>query len=208
MHLRTIHATSAIVIGLFAVIHMANHLVALGGIAQHLAFMAAARAVYRIRPIEAVLLACVLVQVFSGMWLIIRGWRQRHGAVALLQAAAGAYLAFFLLIHVSAVLYGRVSFGLDTNFYFAAAGFHVRPFQLFFIPYYLIGVLALFTHVGCGACQRARSRGRSTSPVLIALAVAMGAAISVLIVLALAGVFYRVDIPTQYQAPYAQSAQH
>jgi hypothetical protein len=175
MRLRTIHATSAVVIGLFAVVHLANHLVALGGIAQHLAFMAATRSVYRIRPIEAVLLTCVLVQVFSGVWLIVRGWRQRHGAVARLQAAAG---------------------------------FHVRPFQLFFIPYYLVGVVALFTHLGCGAYQQSRSRGRSASPLLIALPVAMGAAIAVLIVLALAGAFYRVDIPVQYQAPYAQSAQH
>lgn len=36
---------------------------------------------------------------------------------------------------------------VDTNFYFAAAGFHVPPNQLLFGPYYFLAVLALFTHL-------------------------------------------------------------
>ena len=168
--------------------------------------MEAARSVYRIRFVEAVLLACVLFQVLSGLWLVARGWRQRRGTVSWLQAVAGTYLAFFLVVHVSAVLFGRLSLGLDTNFYFAAAGFHVRPFQLFFAPYYLFGVLALFTHLGCAAYWRAKSFGRSSPSFFIALPVAIGALISLVIVFLLAGVFYRVDIPPEYRAIYVPRA--
>lgn len=202
MRLRTLHAISATVITTYAIVHIANHLAALDGIATHIAFMEAARSVYRIRFVEAVLLACVLFQVLSGLWLVARGWRQRRGAVAWLQAVAGAYLAFFLLVHVSSVLFGRLSLGLDTNFYFAAAGFHVRPFEIFFAPYYLFGVLALFTHLGCPAYWRAKSSGRSSPSVFIALPVAVGALASLVIVLVLAGEFYRVEIPPEYKATY------
>jgi hypothetical protein len=96
--------------------------------------------------------------------MVVSGWRRRRGAVSWLQAGAGAYLGFFLLVHVGAVLYGRVSLSLDTNFYFAAAGFHVPPFPYFFAPYYFLGVAALFTHLGA-AYWRAKSSGR-TSPAL------------------------------------------
>jgi hypothetical protein len=203
--LRTLHAISATVIASYAAVHIANHLAALGGVATHIAFMEVARSVYRIGLVEAVLLACVLTQVLSGLWLLAHGWRQRRGAVSWLQAVAGAYLAFFLVVHITAVLFGRY-LGLDTNFYFAAAGFHVRPFQLFFAPYYLFGVLALFTHLGCAAYWRAKASGRSSPSHFVALPVAVGALVSVVIVLLLAGVLYRVEIPPEYKAIYAQRA--
>jgi succinate dehydrogenase/fumarate reductase cytochrome b subunit len=205
MRLRTLHAISATVIALYAAVHIANHLAALDGIATHIAFMEAARSVYRIRLVESVLLACVLFQVLSGLWLFARGWGQRRGAVSWLQAVAGAYLAFFLLVHVAAVLLGR-SLGLDTNYYFAAAGFHVHPFQLFFAPYYLLGVLALFTHLGCAAYRRASSSGASPRYLFIVLPVTVGASLSLIIVLLLAGAFYRVEIPPEYKAIYVRGA--
>lgn len=206
MQLRSLHAISASVVASFAAVHIANHVAALGGIAMHIGFMEAARSVYRIRLVESVLLACVLFQAISGLWLIARGWRQRQGRVAWLQAISGAYLAFFLLVHVSAVLFGRLSLGLDTNFYFAAAGFHVQPFQYFFAPYYLLGVLALFTHLGCAMYWRATSSARSSPFHFLGWPVGIGALVSLLIVLLLAGGFYPVEIPPEYKASYLPRA--
>jgi hypothetical protein len=204
MHLRTLHAISATVIASYAAVHIANHLAALFGVATHIAFMKAARSVYRVRLVETVLLACVLFQVLSGLWLVARGWGQRRGAVSWLQAVAGAYLGLFLLVHVSAVLFGRLFLGLDTNFYFAAAGFHVHPFQVFFAPYYLLGVLALFTHLGCATYWRAKSSGRSSPSLFLVLPVGVGAVLSLAIVLLLAGAFYSIEIPPEYKAIYLQ----
>ncbi len=116
----------------FACVHIANHLAALVGVSSHIESMEAARSVYRLRAVETLLLLCVAFQVISGLWLVVAGWKQRHGLVSWVQAITGAYLAFFLLVHVSAVLHGRAILHLDTNFYFAAAGFHVPPNQFFF----------------------------------------------------------------------------
>ena len=203
--LRAVHRTSAIFLALFACVHLANHLVALSSIAAHVALMETLRAVYRHRLVEAVLLSCVALQVGSGGWLVLRRWKQRKGKMAWLQAASGAYLAFFLLLHVSAVLVGRSVLGLDTNFYFAAAGFHVPPYPYFFAPYYFLAVLALFTHLGCAAYWRVGPRPRPSSARMLALGLpmAVGGVIALLIVLSLAGLLRPVDIPANYKATYA-----
>lgn len=147
MTLRTLHGFSALLLVAYAAVHIANHLVGLAGIEAHIAFMRDFRSVYRIPVVEAMLLAAVAFQVYSGLTFVVRGWKQRQGLVPWLQAGSGAYLAFFFLNHVGAVLFGRTVLDLDTNFYFAAAGFHVPPFQYFFAPYYFLAVLALFTHL-------------------------------------------------------------
>jgi succinate dehydrogenase/fumarate reductase cytochrome b subunit len=197
--LRALHRTSALAIGLFAAMHIANHLFALAGVPAHLAFMDAARVVYRQPAVEAVLLGCVAFQGASGVWLLLAGWKARRGALQWLQAASGAYLALFLLIHVAAIFYGR-ALGLDTNFYYAAAGFQVPPFQYFFAPYYFLAVLALFTHVGCALARRA-SKG---PPRALAIAVPMlaGLVISSLLLACLAGFVHPFEVPAKYKQIY------
>jgi len=144
MSLRVFHRSTAAVIVVFAIVHLANHLTSLHSIAAHIAFMDVARTLYRQPVIEFALFASVLFQCVSGLWLVARGWSARQGLVAWVQAVSGTYLALFLVIHVSAIVLGRLALHLDTNFYFAAAGFHVPPYQVFFIPYYFLAVVALF----------------------------------------------------------------
>lgn len=199
--LRRVHRMSAMFIAVFALVHLANHLASLWSIAAHIAFMDAVRTVVRQPIVETVLLACVTSQAATGLWMLIHRWRQRRGKVAWLQALSGAYLAFFLLVHVAAILFGRTVLRLDTNFYYAAAGFHVAPFQLFFAPYYFLAVLALFTHVGCAVHRRVRSPSART--LAIALPVGAGAITALLIVLSLAGMLQPVDIPAKYTATYS-----
>jgi succinate dehydrogenase/fumarate reductase cytochrome b subunit len=196
---RKLHALSAVLIAAFACLHIANHLVGLFGAAQHIAFMESARSVYRLPVIELGLLSCVAFQAVSGLTFVIRGWRQRNGLIPWLQAISGAYLSFFLVIHVGAVLLGRGVLNLNTNFYFAAAGFHVAPFQFFFAPYYFIAVVALFTHLGCAAYWHLQSRPRVARVLVIAVPSVAGAVASLLIVLSLAGAFFPVEVPAQYK---------
>ena len=204
MTLRTLHGFSALFLVAYAAAHIANHLVGLAGIEAHIAFMRDFRSVYRIPVVEAMLLAAVAFQIYSGLTFVVRGWKQRQGLVPWLQAGSGAYLAFFFLNHVGAVLFGRTVLDLDTNFYFAAAGFHVPPFQYFFAPYYFLAVLALFTHLGCALYWQLQAKPRFARGVAVALPVVVGLAVSSLIVLNLAGVFYRVDIPPEYKATFGQ----
>jgi succinate dehydrogenase/fumarate reductase cytochrome b subunit len=202
--LRTVHRGSAIFIAAFALAHLANHLAALSSIAAHLAVMETLRTVYRNGLIETMLLASVTVQVFTGLWLVLRGWKQREGRMAWLQAASGAYLAFFLLVHVGAVLFGRSVLDLDTNFYFAAAGFFVPPYHYFFAPYYFFAVMALFTHLGCAAYWQFEARSPAARSLAVALPAAVGGVIALLIVLSLAGMLRQVDMPQKYKETYVR----
>jgi len=196
---RRLHRAGAIVVGVYVLVHLVNHLAALGGIETHIVFMQAARKVTRIPAVEALLLAAVAVQAGSGLRLL---WRRRGRhfpqqtrPLDRLQALSGAYLAFFLAVHVVSVLFGRAVLHLDTNFYFAAAGLQVGPYPLFFVPYYGLAVAALFVHLGC-FLRRIANR-------LAWGSIALGAVAAVLIVAAFSGVFYPVELPPAYRATFS-----
>lgn len=202
MSLRKLHGFSALFLALYALVHLTNHLVGMAGAEAHIAFMQSFRSVYRIPAVEVLLLGAVAVQIYSGLTFVIRGWRQRRGVMPWLQAGSGAYLAFFLLNHVGAILFGRLVLHLDTNFYFAAAGFYVSPFQFFFAPYYFLAVLALFTHLGCALYWQLQARSQTARVLAVALPAAVGLIVSMLIVLSLAGLFHAVQVPAEYKATY------
>jgi hypothetical protein len=200
--LRTWHRRSAAVIVLFAFFHIINHLVSLAGVDAHLRWMDGARIVYRQPFVETLLLTCAAFQVGSGLWFVARGWKARRGLMAWVQALSGAYLAFFLLAHVGAVLYGRAILHLDTNFYYAAAGFYVPPFGFFFAPYYFLAVLALFTHLACAAYWQLQEKTPGVRSLAFVTPVAVGAVAALLIVLSLSGKLRPVDPPAKYKATY------
>ena len=200
--LRRLHGMSALAITVYALVHIANHLAGLGGVDSHISFMRAARLIYRQPVVEGLLLVSVAFQIYSGITLVIHGWKKRQGLMPWLQALSGAYLALFLLNHVGAVLLGRFVLHLDTNFYYAAAGFHVPPFSFFFAPYYFLGVFALFTHLGCAAYWQFDSNSRPARILAMVLPASVGFVIALLIVLLLAGVFYPIQIPPKYEAIY------
>ena len=202
MLLRTLHRTSALGLIAYLVLHIGNHLAALHSVATHLWVMEQLRTVYRQPVVESLLLLCVCFQAASGVRLVLRGWSARAGRVAWLQALSGLYLAFFLLVHVAAVAYGRFVLGLDTNFYFAAAGFHVPPLAWFFAPYYTLAVLALAAHLGCALywCWQPSRPGMASMGLASALIVGLLAGLA--ITLTLAGKLQPVSIPHPYKATY------
>lgn len=201
--LHSLHRLSACLIGAFIAVHLFNHLLALSSIDAHIAFMESSRRFYQQPAVEVLLLASVLFQISSGIYFIRARWGQRRGFYERLQAISGGYLAFFLLNHVAAVLFGRFAFSLDTNFYFAAAGMHVPPWQYFFMPYYFFAVVAVFAHLACAFHWLTRNRLAQETRNRFGYAfIAFGALFALLIVLALAGVLYPVEIPAQYRATY------
>ncbi|MEM8594488.1 MAG: hypothetical protein AAGF06_06710, partial [Pseudomonadota bacterium] len=117
-----------------------------------------------------------------------------------LQVVSGAYLAFFLLNHVGAVLFARTVSGLDTNVYFGIAGFHVAPFQMLFIPYYFLAMLALFVHIASAVYWLTRKQldevARHRMAVLIIL---FGVSVSIMYILLFCGVFSDIVIHDAYR---------
>ena len=202
VNLRRAHRASALLLVAFACAHIANHLWALRGAAAHIELMDSLRLVYRHPLVEPLLLAAAGIQCASGWALVLLGWRRRTGWLAWLQAASGAGLATFLLVHVASVLYGWSVLGLDTNFYFAAAGLHAGSGAWFFGLYYFLAVLALFTHLGCALAWQVKGPPAQARRHVIGGAVLMGSIASASIVAALAGLIGPVDIPAAYKARY------
>lgn len=144
--MKRVHYFSGLAITLFIGVHLFNHLLSLFGPELHLAFMDTIRAVYRHPIIETILLSAVVVQIITGLKLFFLKKSQAAGWYEKLQLWTGFYLAFFLLVHVGAVLAGRYLLQLDTNFYFGVAGLNTFPFYLFFVPYYGLAILTFFGH--------------------------------------------------------------
>lgn len=203
--LRPWHRASALVVGGFVLLHLANHVALLAGVQVHVHLMDALRLLYRQPLVEAVLLACVAFQLGSGLWLVTAGWRQRRGAVAWLQAGSGLVLVFFLLNHVGAVLYGRAALHLDTNLFFAAAGLHVPGWPWFFAPYYFLAVTALFAHLGCAWYWRHNANPAPARATLGAITLA-GAALGAVLVAAMAGLLVPLEIPQRYLSKFLSAA--
>lgn len=196
--LRRAHALSAGIVGTFALVHLANHLFALGGVAMHTAWMQAARTVYRQPVLEALLLACVALQCTSGLaMLATRPWPRLP--LARLQALAGLTVALFLGVHLTAVLGARCPPALETGFHFAAAGMHAPGWTGFFRTYYAGAVIALFVHLGCALQRR---HGAAGGWRLVAAMAGLGTAIALVIVGCLGGWLIDVEIPARYLVPY------
>lgn len=201
--LRMAHRISGSIVGTYAIAHLVNHLCALGSIAAHIYMMDALRPVYRSTVVEPMLWMAAAFQGVSGLYFIQARWGERHGFFDRLQALSGGYLALFLLAHIGAIAFGRFALNLDTNFYYAAAGMHVAPFQLFFVPYYFLAVFALCAHGACAIHWLLRERvGVAMRNTLAISLLVAGLAVSTLIVLAFGGAFYTVTIPQQYRATY------
>lgn len=201
--LHKLHRASACIIGAYIAVHLFNHLLAIRSVEGHIQFMESFRHIYRNLFVEVLLLVCVMFQVGSGVYFIKNRWGRRQGFFERIQALSGGYLAFFLLVHVGAVLVGRGMLGLDTNFYYAAAGMHASPFQYYFVPYYFLAVVAIFAHIACAVHWLARNDVKVETRNDYGYAVlAIGVVASTLIVAAFAGTFYDIKIPQEYRATY------
>jgi succinate dehydrogenase/fumarate reductase cytochrome b subunit len=153
--------------------------------------------VYRAPFVEPLLLASVLVQGVTGVMQLRAGWAMQRGFWSRLQAISGGYLAFFLLLHTSAIL-GVRWLGLDSNFYAAAMVLTVPPLPLLYAPYYALGISAVFAHVACAVHFAGRRRGINLDRVSAGLMVG-GVVLALPIVGAFSGAFYDIDLPQAYR---------
>ncbi len=140
------HRYSGTFLSLYITQHLLNHLMALHSPQFHILMMDYTRTIYRQWAVEVLRWAAVLVQVYTGIRLSLKG-SGRGDIWARWQRYSGLYLAFFLLMHTSAVLYGRFGLGVDTNFWYGAAVVQNRLLAFFFTPYYALAILAYGTHM-------------------------------------------------------------
>jgi len=160
-----LHRMNACFIGLFLAAHMINHLFIIAGPANHIAIMDALRVVYRNGLIEPLLLAGLILQLGLGLSLILnRGKPQGRWAWA--QVLSGLYIIVFLAQHVPAVILARMNLGFDTNIWFASSVVSEMPYLLYFAPYYMLAIIAVFTHIAAALHFQGHQHFARTLPVV------------------------------------------
>jgi hypothetical protein len=192
--LRVAHGMSALVIlTVFLLPHIANHLTAIWNVDVHKAVMQELRRIYRTDIIQPLLVTLFSFQITSGLVL----WRARMRVEAdffsTLQTAAGIYLAIYIVSHMMAVfVLGRMVMKGDTDFLFASGaptGLLHDPWNVRLIPHYSLAVCALFIHLACGLRGVLLSHGISiaTANTFAWPIIGFGGAIAATIILAMCG---------------------
>jgi hypothetical protein len=194
---RIVHGISALLILLvFLLPHIANHLTAIWSVDIHIAVMERFRKFYRSDFVEPILVVLFTCQVLSGLFL----WRHRTAyksdLFGTLQTTSGAYLSVFIISHMTAVfILGRIIQNIDTNFYFASGekvGLLFDPWNVRLIPHYSLAVWMLFTHLACGLRFRLLTlKIKLASANKIAeIIIALGGVVAITIILSMCGIHF------------------
>ncbi len=183
---------------IFFAAHMGNHLAILWGAQAHLAVMDVLRVVYRYPIVELILIWAIFRQVVAGIKQMRRfGPFKSKGRFRVL-VWSGIYLIAFMIIHLSATAANRYVLGVDTNLYFATAGYRSLIASLFFYPYYFLAVVASFAHLGAVVWLRQRAVRPVFADRVYVGAVLSGIAIAAILTLFLSGLVADFPIPESY----------
>ena len=200
MTIKKIHYLSGLTITLFIGLHLYNHTVSIFGAERHIEVMNTLRLFYRNILVETILLTAVFVQIISGGKLFKTNRKIATTPFEKLHIWTGLYLAIFFIIHLSAVLGGRLFLHLDTNFYFGVAGLNSFPFNLFFIPYYGLAIFSFFGHIASIHSKKRKQPIFGLSPNRQSIAILIfGLIMTIVIFYGLTNHFKGVTIPKEYE---------
>lgn len=199
MTIKKLHFVSGLTITIFVGLHLFNHVCSIFGAEKHIEMMNLLRLFYRNVFVETILLSAVLVQILSGLKLFRTNRKTAISNFDKFHIWTGLYLAIFLVIHLSAVLGGRLILHLDTNFYFGVAGLNSFPFNLFFIPYYALAIISFFGHVACIHHKKMKNNIFGLTPYGQSKGILLfGIGLTVVIFYGLTNHFVGVKIPIEY----------
>lgn len=199
MIIKKLHYISGLTITIFVGLHLFNHTWSVYGADRHIEMMSTLRLLYRNIFIETILLLAVLVQIVSGFKLFKINRKIATTNFDKLHIWSGFYLAIFFVIHLSAVLGGRLFLHLDTNFYFGVAGLNSFPINLFFIPYYGLAILSFFGHIASIHNKKMKQSILGLTPQRQSLAILiLGFILTIVIFYGLTNHFKGVTIPKEF----------
>lgn len=186
---RVAHGISALILVIFLLFHLTNHLTGLVGPDLHKAVMDAGRKVYRSPVIEPVLVAAFLFQVVTGLRLAWRWSAEKADAYRVFQVASGGYLALFVIGHMNSVFVNaRTLLKIDTGWAFAVGaptGLIHDPWNIRLLPHYWIGVFLVLGHLAAGLRMVLLAHAlpiRAANSIFAAsLAIALGIATAILL---------------------------
>lgn len=152
--LRVTHGVTALILVLYVAFHLANHLFAWRGEAEHAAVMEIGRKVYRSSIGEPILVAAMLFQVATGLTLSWRWSASRLDFHKTFQVASGFFLAVYILGHMNSVfVLARWFMGIPTGWDFATGapnGLIHDPWSARLIPHYALATFLVIGHLFSG----------------------------------------------------------
>ena len=191
---RVVHGATAAVLSLYVLFHLTNHLFGLIGPDAHAAVMKIGRVVYRSRVGEPLLVAAMLFQVGTGLFLAWRWSAAPQGFHRTFQVASGTYLSLYILGHMNSVfIYARSFLGIPTDWNFAIGaptGLIHDAWNIRLLPHYALGVFFVLSHLASGlrVVLIAHGADRRASNRLWGAGVAISAVISAAIIAGMCGV--------------------
>jgi hypothetical protein len=186
------HRLLGFLVLVFIVAHLGNHMALFFGVDRHLDVQKMLRPVYQHPVVEPILLTGIAIQLFFGLRLVLKRGRPRN-LWSRMQTYSGIILILFLTQHIGAALYTRTFWpSIDTNIYWAASVVSRTPFSIYFGPYYVLGIAAIFIHIAAFLALKKRRRLISWSICVF------GVVFSVTLVAALGGAFFPIDLPPAY----------
>jgi hypothetical protein len=151
---RVVHGLTAAILSLYVLFHITNHLFGLVGPDAHAAVMKIGRVVYRSGLGEPLLVAAMLFQIGTGLYLAWRWSAAPQGFYRTYQVASGAYLSLFILGHMNSVfIYARSFLGIPTDWNFAIGaptGLIHDAWNIRLLPHYALGVFFVLSHIASG----------------------------------------------------------
>ena len=201
MNYKNLHRITGILISIFIVAHLFNHLMAWFGIQTHREIMEAFRTIYRQPLIEVVLVGAFLFQAYSGISLLFALKKKTNlTGIEKLQFYSGIAFGFFIVQHITAVIGQRLYYQYDTNFYFAARVVLQYPLNIYFLPYYFIGIVAVGVHVGAAHRKKISQFVRpATASIHFIIIVTVFVLVACIILYTFMGGRFPIIIPPQYQ---------
>lgn len=151
---RVAHGLTAAILCLYMLFHLTNHLFGLVGPDAHATVMKIGRVVYRSGMGEPLLVAAMLCQIGTGLYLAWRWSAAAQGLHRTYQVASGAYLSLFILGHMNSVfIYARSFLRIPTDWNFAIgapSGLIHDAWNIRLLPHYALGVFFVLSHIASG----------------------------------------------------------
>jgi hypothetical protein len=191
---RIVHGMTAAVLSLYVAFHLTNHLLGLIGPDAHAAVMKIGRVVYRSRVGEPLLVAAMLSQIGTGLFLAWRWSAAPQGLHRTFQVGSGAYLSLYILGHMNSVfIYARSFLGIPTDWNFAIGapiGLIHDAWNIRLLPHYALGAFFVLSHLASGLRVVLIAHGvdRRAADRLWDACVALSAVISAAIIAGMCGV--------------------
>jgi hypothetical protein len=153
--LRVMHGIcAACIVVVFLSLHITNHLFFVEGESEYMVVMKLFRQVYRGVVVQPVLVALLLFQVASGLYLGMRRASAPMDRYRTFQFASGVFLALYIVGHMDSVfIFARTYLSIDSDWGFATGaptGLIKDAWNIRLVPHYGLGVFFVLAHLFSG----------------------------------------------------------